>query len=159
MAHILIAYHSETGNTEQLSRAVEQGVSSVNGLTCIRKRISEVTLEDLQTADGVIVGSPTYFGLMSAEVKKVFDITEKIYGAMEGKVGAAFTTSGGYGSGHETTNMSIITAMLISGMIVQGTTAGPCYGPFSAGKPNEEQMEQAVAMGKKTAELTKKLHQ
>src|SRR5690606_22942399 len=97
------------------------------------RTVAETTNEDWLAADGVIVGSPTYFGQMAADVKRMFDDLERVYGDLEGKVGAAFTTSGGAGCGHELTNMSIITAMLVSGMVVQGTTKGPHFGPFAVG--------------------------
>jgi len=157
MAKVLIAYHSETGNTEKLAKGVEQGVRSVEGITCIVKKIADITLDDLLYADGIIVGSPTYFGIMSTAVKKVFDMSDKVYGKLTGKVGAAFTTASGAGCGHETTNMSINTAMLIAGMVIQGSTTEPCFGPFAVGEPGEEQIKHAQAMGKKTAELTRKL--
>ena len=48
--------------------------------------------------------------------------------------------------------------MLVAGMVVQGTTQGPHFGPFSVGKPTEKDLERAQAMGKRIAELTKRLH-
>ncbi len=157
MATVLISYHSETGNTELLAQGVAAGVRSVPEVICLVKKISETTTDDLLEADGIIIGSPTYFGIMSAEVKKVFDLSESVYGKMEGKVGGAFTTSGGLGSGHESTNLSIIMAMLVSGMVIPGITTGPHYGPFAAGKPTQDNMNNAQEMGKKIAELTRKL--
>ena len=157
MVRILVTYYSITGNTKALAEAVVEGVSSVDGVGCVFKPVAETTNEDWVDADGIIVGSPTYFGQMAADVKQMFDITEQVYGELEGKVGAAFTTSGGAGCGHELTNMSIITAMLVSGMVVQGTTKGPHFGPFAVGKPDEKALAQGRAMGVRIAELTKKL--
>jgi len=157
MAKILVTYFSVTGNTQSMAEAVVEGVRSVPGAECALKPVAEVTNADLVAADGIIVGSPTYFGQMAAEVKKLFDVTEKIYGKLEGKVGAAFTTSGGAGCGHELTNMSVITAMLVSGMIIKGTTQGPHFGPFAVGEPDDEALAAARAMGVRTAELAKKL--
>ena len=85
----------------------------------------------------------------------MIDKTEKIYHQLEGKVGAAFTTSGGAGCGHELTNMSIITAMLVSGMVVQGTTRGPHFGPFAVGEPQRMTCKQAKAFGNRIAALTR----
>jgi NAD(P)H dehydrogenase (quinone) len=99
----------------------------------------------------------TYFGQMASRVNQMFDVTEKIYGELEGKVGAAFTTSGGAGCGHELTNMSIITAMLVAGMVVPGTTHGPHFGPFAVGMPDEKALRQAREMGVRVATLTKRL--
>jgi NAD(P)H dehydrogenase (quinone) len=157
MVRILVTYYSITGNTEALAEAVVAGVKTVDGVECVVKTVDETTNEDWTNADGIIVGSPTYFGQMAADVKQMFDLTERVYGDLEGKVGAAFTTSGGAGCGHELTNMSIITAMLVCGMVVQGTTQGPHFGPFAVGKPNDKALEQGRTMGIRVAELTKKL--
>ncbi len=157
MTRILVVYFSVTGNTRLMAEAVAEGASSVADVDCQLMAVEKVTNEDWVAADGIIVGSPTYFGQMAAEVKGMFDVTEKIYGQLEGKVGAAFTTSGGLGCGHELTNMSIITAMLVAGMVVGGTTKGPHFGPFAAGTPAEKDLEQARALGVRVAALTRKL--
>lgn len=157
MARVLVTFFSVTGNTKAMAEAVAEGVRSVQNIECAFMPVTEVTNDEVVAADGIIVGSPTYFGQMAAQVKALFDITERVYGKLEGKVGAAFTTSGGAGCGHELTNMSIITAMLVAGMIVQGTTKGPHFGPFAVGKPNDKQLAQARDLGVRVAELTKKL--
>ena len=157
MTQVLVTYFSATGNTKMMAEAVAEGVRSVEGVECVLKTVGQTTNDDWLAADGIIVGSPTYFGQMASRVKQMFDITERVYGQLEGKVGAAFTTSGGAGCGHELTNMSIITAMLVSGMVVQGTTEGPHFGPFAVGKPNEKDLQAARDLGKRTAELAKAL--
>lgn len=157
MAQVLVIYFSVTGNTRILAEAVAEGVRSVEHVSCRLTPIEEITNEDLVDADGIIVGSPTYFGQMAAQVKQMFDATERVYGQLEGKVGGAFTTAGGLGCGHELANMSIITAMLVSGMVVQGTTKGPHFGPFAAGKPGKKDLEKGRALGVRVAELAKKL--
>ena len=157
MAQVLVTYFSSTGNTKALAEAVAEGVQSVEGVECVLKTVSRTTNDDWVAADGIIVGSPTYFGQMASRVKQMFDVTEKIYGKLEGKVGAAFTTSGGAGCGHEMTNMSIITAMLVAGMLVQGTTKGPHFGPFAVGTPDEKALRQAREMGARVATLAKRL--
>ncbi|MGC9523601.1 MAG: flavodoxin family protein [Anaerolineae bacterium] len=157
MAHVIVTYFSKSGHTKALAEAVAEGVISVEGVTGALKPVEEMTNDDWLAADGIIVGSPTYFGQMAAEVKAMFDETVRIYGKLEGKVGAAFTTSGGAGCGHELTNMSIITAMLVSGMVVQGTTMGPHFGPFAVGRPGESDLEKGRALGVRVAELTKTL--
>jgi len=157
MATVIVTYFSVTGNTKALAEAVVEGVRSVDGVTCELKPVAEMSNEDWLEADGTIVGSPTYFGQMAAEVKALFDETAKIYGKLEGKVGAAFTTSGGAGCGHELTNMSIVTAMLVSGMVVQGTTKGPHFGPFAVGEPGGADLAKARDLGIRVANLTLKL--
>ena len=157
MAQVLVIYFSATGNTKKMAEAVLEGASSVEASRCRLKPVDQVTNDDWLSADAIIVGSPTYFGQMASRIKRMFDITEKIYGQLEGKVGGAFTTAGGAGCGHETTNMSIITAMLVSGMIVQGTTRGPHFGPFAVGEPRETDLQAARALGVRIAELAQAL--
>lgn len=157
MIRVLVTYLSITGNTRAMARVVAEGVRSVPDVDCVLKPIAEITNADWVNADGIIVGSPTYFGQMAAEVKAVFDATAEVYGQLEGKVGGAFTTSGGAGCGHELTNMSILTAMLVSGMVVPGTTKGPHFGPFAVGKPGERDLVEARALGIRVAELAHKL--
>ncbi len=157
MTKVLVTYFSATGHTKAMAEAVAEGVRSVEDVVCELKPVPRVTNDDWLAADGVIVGSPTYFGQMASRVKQMFDVTEKIYGQLEGKVGATFTTSGGAGCGHELTNMSIITAMLVSGMVVQGTTQGPHFGPFAVGMPDDKDLEKARALGVRVATLTRKL--
>ena len=157
MIRILVTYLSITGNTRAMAAAVVEGVQSVPNVECIVKPVAEISTADWVDADGIIVGSPTYFGQMAAEVKVIFDATAEVYGQLEGKVGAAFTTSGGAGCGHELTNMSMLTAMLVSGMVVCGTTKGPHFGPFAVGKPGDKELAEARALGVRVAELTRKL--
>lgn len=157
MTRVLVTYFSSTGNTKAMAEAAAEGVRSVEGVECVLKTVPQTTNDDWLAADGIIVGSPTYFGQMASRVKQMFDVTAKIYGQLEGKVGAAFTTSGGAGCGHETTNVSIITAMLVAGMVVQGTTQGPHFGPFAVGAPGAAALQQAHEMGVRVAALAKRL--
>jgi len=140
-----------------MANAVVKGVRSVEGVECHLKPVSEVTNDDLVAADGIIVGSPTYFGQMAADVKRMFDMSNQIYGKLDGKVGAAFTTAGGAGCGHETTIMSMVMAMMVAGMVVPGNTKGPHFGPFAIGQPDEKELAQAENLGIRVAKLAKKL--
>jgi NAD(P)H dehydrogenase (quinone) len=103
------------------------------------------------------MGSPTYYGLMSAKLKAFIDESVKIHGKLEGKVGAAFTSSGGTASGAETTLLSIMQAMLVHGMIIQGRADDKHYGAAAVGKPSEEDIESCEKLGKKVASLAVKL--
>lgn len=159
MTHVLVVYHSVTGHTRALAEAVVEGVRAVEGVTCRLLPVAEATNDDLVAADAIIVGSPTYFGQMAAEVKRLFDVSNAIYGQLEGKVGAAFTTVGAAGSGHETTNLSIVVAMLISGMVVPGFATGPtpCFGAFAVGAPGEREVRAARHMGARVAAVAARL--
>jgi NAD(P)H dehydrogenase (quinone) len=97
---------------------------------------------------------------MAAELKKVFDQFIGIRKKMEGKVGAAFATSGDATGGKETTMMSIIQSLLIYGMIIVGDpmSATGHYGVACAGAPDEKTRDNAIKLGKRVAEVAKKLH-
>jgi NAD(P)H dehydrogenase (quinone) len=101
MARIAIIYQSKTGNIERMSEAVEAGVKG-EGVSVIRKRVENMTLEDLLAPQGIIIGTPTYFGATTAGIKNLIDQTIKIFPKLEGKVGAAFPSSGDLGGGGET---------------------------------------------------------
>ena len=157
MTKILIVYDSRTGNTEKLALAVAEGAKQVNGVTVEVKKVDQTKLENLLDADGIIMGSPTYYGLMSSKLKALIDESVKIHGKLEGKVGAAFTSSGGTASGAETALLSITQAMLVHGMIVQGRSDDKHYGATAVGAPNEEDVESCKNLGNKVAGLATKL--
>jgi NAD(P)H dehydrogenase (quinone) len=157
MAKILVVYDSKTGNTEKMALAVAEGARQIDEVEVIVKKAEQTILDDLLSADGIIMGSPTYYGQMSAKLKALIDESVKIHGKLEGKVGAAFTSSGGTATGAETTLLSIIQAMLVHGMIVQGRANEKHYGAAAVGSPNERDLEQCRTLGKRVANLTKKL--
>jgi NAD(P)H dehydrogenase (quinone) len=156
---VLILYYSKGGNTGKLAEAIARGVEKVEGVKALMKNTDEVTKEDFLSSQGVIAGSPVYFGTMSAGLKKVFDETITIRKKMEGKIGAAFATSHDPTGGKETTIMSILQAMLINGMIIVGDpmSATGHYGLACAGAPDERTSENAMKLGARVAELAKKL--
>src|SRR5215471_14821946 len=119
---ILVVYYSMYGHVLQLARAVEQGAKSVSGVDVILRRVAEFeevikktvnqeyivkvreqqaeipvcTLDDLREADGVIFGSPTRYGNMTAQMKQLIDSTASLWvkGEMEGKPAGVFTSTG-----------------------------------------------------------------
>ena len=157
---VLILYFSKGGNTKKLAEKIAQGVEEVEGVKALLKNSSDVTKDDFLDSDGVIAGSPVYFGVMAAELKKIFDEFIGVRKKMEGKVGAAFATSGDLTGGKETTMMSIIQVMLIYGMIIVGDpmSATGHYGVGCVGVPDEKTGENAIKLGRRVAELAKKLH-
>jgi len=156
---VLILYYSRGGNTRKLAEAIARGVEKAEGVTALIKNTDEVTREDFLSSQGVIAGSPVYFGTMSAGLKKVFDETISIRKKMEGKIGAAFATSHDATGGKETTIMSILQAMLINGMIIVGDpmSATGHYGVACTGAPDERTSENAMKLGTRVGELAKKL--
>ncbi|MHA2405209.1 MAG: flavodoxin family protein [Candidatus Hermodarchaeia archaeon] len=153
MAKMLVIYDSKSGNTEKMAFAIAEGIKTFTQIIVEVKKVTQVQLEDLQAADGIIVGSPTYYGDMSAKVKDLMDRSVDIHGKLEGKVGAAFTSSGGTATGAETTLLSIIQAMLIHGMIVQGRANTDHYGAAAVGSPNKDELKSCQDLGKRTANL------
>ena len=154
---ILVIYDSETGNTEKMAHAVAEGAKEVSSVKVVVKKVSRATLKDLIAADGIIIGSPTYYGQMSGRTKAFIDKTVKIHGKLQGKIGAAFTSSGGTASGAETTLLSILQTMLVHGMIIQGRHDDKHYGAAAVGKPNKTQIDDCRQLGRKIATLTQKL--
>lgn len=156
MAKIGVIYYSSGGNTEKMAEFVAQGVKE-EGIEVELKKVEDTTLEDLLGWHGIIVGSPTYYGLAAAPIKDLFDRSVKYHGELEGKVGGAFSSSANIGGGNETTVLSILQMMLIHGMIVWGSPKGNHYGPVSIGVPDERVRTQCRILGKRVAELVKKL--
>lgn len=156
---VLVLYYSRGGNTRKLAEAVSQGVESVDGVRCLLRSTQEVSKEDFIESGGIISGSPVYFGVMAAELKKVFDDFVGVRTKMEDKVGAAFATGGDASGGKETTIMSIIQAMLIYGMIIVGDpmSATGHYGVACVGAPDLETQQNGHKLGTRVAQLVKRL--
>ena len=137
MAKILILYYSGTGNTAKMAEMVRRGVGEEGGVEVELKKAEEASLEDLLEPEGILVGSPTYYGTMAWQLKKLFDESVRLHGRLEGKVGGAFTSSANLAGGNETTLLDILKAMLIHGMTVVGVSQGDHYGPVAIGPPDK----------------------
>ena len=157
--HILIIYYSKTGNTEKLALEIAEGVRQHEGAVPVVKSVDDVTEEDFISCDGLIAGSPVYFGTMAAQLKEIFDRFVVVRKKMEGKVGAAFATAGSPSGGKETTVFSIIQAMLIYGMIIAGDPmeATGHYGVCSVGAPDPAGCSHARLLGRRVAVIADKL--
>lgn len=155
-SEVLILYYSRTGNTKQMAELVAEGARDAGGNATL-KPVGEATAEDLLPYDAIVIGSPTYYGSMAAEIKKLFDESVKFHGQLEGKVGAAFSSAANIGGGNETTVMDILDALLIHGMVVQGNSAGDHYGPISIGAPDDRVRKQCKTLGKRVVSLADKL--
>jgi len=156
---ILILYFSKGGNTKKLAEAILKGVESVEGIEGVLKHTDDVTKEDFVSSDGIIAGSPVYFGVMAAQMKKIFDEFVGVRKKMEGKIGAAFATSADPSGGKETTMMSIIQVMLIYGMVIVGDpmAATGHFGTACVGAPDSGSLENGMKLGQRVAELAKRL--
>ncbi len=156
---VLVLYFSKGGNTRKLAEAIKEGVDTVADVSAVLKTTDEVTTEDFIAAEGVIAGSATYFGLMAAPLKKIMDEFISVRRKMEGKVGAAFATSGDPSGGKETTMISIIQALLIYGMVIVGDPmeATGHYGTACVGAPDKRSLEHARKLGHRVATVAQKL--
>ena len=156
MAKILVLYFSVGGSTARMAELVTQGAREA-GADVDLMSVEETTPDELLQYDGIIAGSPTYYGQMCWQLKKLFDESVKFHHKLDGKVGGAFTSSANIGGGNETTIISILEAMLIHGMVVQGRPGGDHYGAVSVGAPDERAAAQCSELGKRVAELADKL--
>ena len=201
--NVLVVYYSMYGHVLKMAKAACEGAQSVSGVEVIFRRVPEFpeveeqvqsdrhakavweqqkdvpvcSLDDLRSADGLIIGSPTRYGNMVAQMKKLIDSTAALWleGAMEGKpVGLLASTATTHG-GQETTPLSMMIPLLHLGMIVVGVPystpgmlhtegrGGTPYGATTvAGSKNERQpapedLEIAKALGRRVAEITGKL--
>jgi NAD(P)H dehydrogenase (quinone) len=141
MAKVLILYYSSYGHIETMANAIAEGARGV-GATVDVKRVPETvpeeiakgahfklnqaapiaTIADLENYDAIIVGAGTRFGRMSSQLAAFLDQAGGLWarGALNGKVGAAFTSSATQHGGNETTLFSIITNLLHFGMTIVG---------------------------------------
>ncbi len=156
MIKVLIGYYSRTGNTKKMADFVAKAVLD-EGAEVSVKPVTEILPDELISYDGIILGSPTYYGLPAAEVKKLLDESVILHGKLDGKVGGAFTSSGNLGGGNETAILAIIEALLIHGMIIQGTSKNDHYGPVAIGAPDKRAEKQCLELGKRVVRLIKKI--
>jgi NAD(P)H dehydrogenase (quinone) len=156
LTKIIIIYDSQTGNTQTMAQAVAEGAREA-GAEVIVKNVLQSTKNDLLDADGVILGTPTHYGLMSTNMKAFIDKSE-VWQQLAGKIGGAFTNSAGVASGGETTLLSIIIAMFIHGMVIPGRADDMHYGVALTGKPTQEGIAHCNALGKLVADWTQRLN-
>ena len=157
MAKVLIAYYSRSGNTEKMAKKIDEVIKK-EGVETDLKKIADVKAKDLLSYDAIIVGSPTYYGSMAWEVKKLFDESVAFHGKLKGKIGGAFASANNVGGGNETTILDILNAMIVHGMIVQGEPVGDHYGPVAIGAPDERSLKCCERFGKNIANLVKKIY-
>ena len=124
MTKLLVIYESDYGSTEQMAQAVADGVNSVEGAQAVMKKAEEVSAEDFETSDGVLVGTPVHMGNMDWRIKKMIDtvcgglwMQDKLIGKVVG-VFASGSGFGGAGGGVELTMVSLLNNFAELGMII-----------------------------------------
>ena len=157
MVKILICYYSRSGNTKKMAYLIQKGVME-QGAEVDTKNVKDVKVDELKEYDGIIIGSPTYYGLMAAPVKDLLDRSIKLHGKLKDKVGGAFSSSANVGGGNETTVIAILQALMIHGMVICGDHRGDHYGPVSIEAPDKRVEKNCIMYGKRIAELTERLH-
>jgi NAD(P)H dehydrogenase (quinone) len=147
---ILVLYDSFTGNVEQMAQFVADGAREMAGVEVrLRKVDGEGELraapEDVLWADGVAVGSPTNMGLLSRKMKRFWDDDMRPHWMkIDGKIGCAFSSAGGWGGGMELACQSVLTLLVNFGFLVFGVTDYASrdltlhYGAVSAKGPADE---------------------
>lgn len=166
---ILIAYHSETGNTEKLAQAVRKGAASVDGVEVALHKTVDVKDQEILQADGIVVGTPVQWANLSAETKRfldrVGDVLWKAKSNGDGRTAGAFCTGGGVAMGKDTARLSILSALLTMRFMVVGGvddsgfgTVGPeaTTGPAGPGI-GEKQQEEARGFGERFARMTRQI--
>jgi NAD(P)H dehydrogenase (quinone) len=201
--NILIVYYSKYGHILQMAQAAAEGVGSVKGCEAVIRRAEEFeeekkiiesdkfalpvwekqkdilvcTLDDLRAADGILFGTPTRYGNMIAQLKRLIDSTAQLWmeGALEGKPAGLFTSTATTHGGQETTLLTSMIPLLHLGMIISGVPystpgmlhtegrGGTPYGATTVAgqknelKPAKEDLEIATALGRRIAEIAMKL--
>ncbi|GAB2537937.1 MULTISPECIES: NAD(P)H:quinone oxidoreductase [unclassified Simplicispira] len=197
MSKVLVLYYSSYGHLETMAQAIAEGARA-GGASVDVKRVPETvplevaksahfkldqaapvaTVAELVNYDAIIIGAPTRFGRMPAQMAAFLDQAGGLWasGALHGKVGAAFTSTATQHGGQEVTLFSIITNLLHFGMVIVGlpyshqgqmtldeVVGGSPYGATTiAGgqgqrQPSAIELEGARHQGKLVAETANKL--
>ena len=196
-AKLIVLYHSSYGHTETLAYAIAHGIRAVEGAQATVKRVPELMPEEVMRGagmkveqpasiadpqelaeyDGIIIGTPTRFGNMSAQLRHFFDQTGPLWvaGSLIGKVGSVFTSTS-TGGGNETTIVSVHWTMFHHGMVVVGLPysapdladisevkggspygAGTITAPDGSRSPSQKELNLASFQGHHVAKIAKRL--
>jgi NAD(P)H dehydrogenase (quinone) len=198
MSKILVLYYSAWGHVEKMAEAVAEGARAAPGTEVTIKRVPELvseevakksgmkldqpapiaTVDELATYDAIIFGTPTRFGNMCAQMRNFLDQTGGLWmkGALVGKVGSVFASTGTQHGGQETTITSFHSTLLHQGMIIVGLpyafpgltnmdeiSGGTPYGATTLAnangsrQPSANELDGARYQGKHVAQITAKL--
>ena len=173
MTKILIVYYSRNGSTLKMAQQIARGVESVAGAEAVLRTVPDVstvcekvadsipstgapyaTLQELESCDGLALGSPTHFGNMAAPLKYFIDSTTAMWfsGALSGKPAGVFTSTGSMHGGQETTLLSMMLPLMHHGMLMMSLpcneialretiSGGTPYGPSHRSETDSELTE------------------
>lgn len=153
---VLVLYYSRGGTTKRVAELITDFIKK-EAIDVDITDTESIKAEELLNYDGIIIGSPTYYGTLAASVKKLIDDSVAFHGKLDGKAGAAFSTAANLAGGNETTVLSILEAMLIHGMIIQGDFKGDHYGPVAVGKVDSRTEENCQRLAQRFCKLLKKI--
>jgi len=197
MTKVLILYYSSYGHVERMAGAVAEGARA-GGAEAVVKRVPELvpreiaekshfkldqpapiaTVDELADYDAIVIGTPTRFGNMAAQMKNFLDQTGGLWfeGKLIGKVGSVFTSTATQHGGQESTLLATQIVLLHQGMVVVGLpysfqgqttlaeiTGGSPYGATTiaggdgARQPSENELAGARYQGRHVAEIAAKL--
>lgn len=160
MGKVLVLYDSATGHTKRMAELVAEGAGEVDGTEVRLLHIDQAEKEDVAWCDGIALGSPTNMGVLSWKMKRFWDETAAdLWGKIDGKVGCAFSSSGGIGGGSEIACISLLTVLMNFGFLVFGVTDYVArgwtlhYGAIAAGEPREDrEIEACRRLGNRLAQ-------
>lgn len=159
MGKVLVLFYSKEGSTKKMAEYVAEGARQIPDTEVRFKSIDEADREDIIWCDGIALGSPTHLGTVSSKMKQFWEDILPDWQKLDGKIGCAFSSQGGWGGGGELTCQALMTIMLNYGFLVFGVpdysghqfTAH--YGAVQAGEPREDkEIESCRRLGKRLAE-------
>jgi NAD(P)H dehydrogenase (quinone) len=153
---VVIIYYSRSGTTKRMAEVIYEEIKNKQ-LSVDIFSVEEIEPKKLLDYDGIIVGSPTYYGDCAYQIKKLFDESVSFHGKLDGKLGAAFSSAANVAGGNETTVLSILQMMLIHGMIIQGDPKGDHYGPVGVGEVDNRCIDNCKRLAERFVELLKKI--
>ena len=163
MANILVLFDSDSGNTKKMAEYVALGARAVENAQVRLLSVSKASAADVQWCDGLAVGAPTHMGILSWKMKRFWDEEcQDLWGKVDGRIGCAFSSSGGWGGGNELTCQSILTVLLNFGFLVFGVPDYVAdkftlhYGAVTAGAPRlQKEKDACILLGKRLVHWTR----
>lgn len=152
----VVIYYSRGGTNKKMAEIIYNEIKG-EGVQADIFSVEDIKASQLIGYDGIIIGSPTYYGILAAPIKQLLDESVVFHGKLDGKVGMAFSSSANIAGGNETTVLSILEALLIHGMVIQGDPRGDYYGPVAIGKVDKRCEDNCKRMAQRFVALLKNL--
>ncbi|HEY3233966.1 MAG TPA: flavodoxin family protein [Polyangiaceae bacterium] len=160
MGRVLVLYYSKDGNTSQMAQHVAEGARRISGIEVRLKGIEEARQEDVAWCDGLALGAPTNLGNIPWRMKRFWDEEAlPLFTKIDGKIGCAFSSQGGWGGGAELACQAMMTVMMNFGFLVFGVTDYTGhqftlhYGATQAGEPRQDrEVESCRRLGQRLSE-------